>query len=127
MGPLAVAIAAAMWATDPYFRPELTKQLTASQIVFVESLLIALCFLPFAGRIRGELRHLPLRQWVAMGVIALGAQAFAQIASSDRSSKVDECRGSFSLSRYRKSAPREKISLRASNNSISPPACSGDM
>ena len=32
MGPLAVAIAAAMWATDPYFRPELTKQLTASHV-----------------------------------------------------------------------------------------------
>lgn len=79
MGPLAVAVAAAMWATDPYFRPELTKQLTASQIVFVESLLIALCFLPLAGRIRRELHHLPLRQWIAMGIIALGAQAFATV------------------------------------------------
>src|SRR6202035_2808166 len=28
---------------------------------------------------RRELRHLPLRQWVAMGVIALGAQAFATV------------------------------------------------
>jgi drug/metabolite transporter (DMT)-like permease len=79
MGALGVAVAAAMWASDPYFRPELTKQLTASQIVFVESLLIALCFLPLAGRIRRELRHLPLRQWIAMGIIALGAQAFATV------------------------------------------------
>ncbi len=79
MGPLAVAIAAAMWATDPYFRPALTRQLTASQIVFVESLLIALCFLPVIGRVRRELRHLPLRQWIAMGIIALGAQAFATV------------------------------------------------
>ncbi len=79
MGAVAVAIAAAMWATDPYFRPALTKQLTASQIVFVESLLIALCFLPVAGRVRRELRRLPLRQWVAMGIIALGAQAFATV------------------------------------------------
>jgi drug/metabolite transporter (DMT)-like permease len=79
MGPLAVAIAAAMWATDPYFRPALTKQLTASQIVFVESLLIALCFLPVVGRVRRELRNLPIRQWIAMGIIALGAQAFATV------------------------------------------------
>ena len=79
MGALAVAVAAAMWATDPYFRPALTQQLTASQIVFVESLLIALCFLPVAGRIRRELHHLPLRQWIAMGIIALGAQAFATV------------------------------------------------
>jgi hypothetical protein len=31
MGAIAVAIAAAMWATDPYFRPALTKELTTSQ------------------------------------------------------------------------------------------------
>ena len=74
-----MAIAAAMWATDPYFRPALTKQLTASQIVFVESLLIALCFLPVAGRVRRELRNLPVRQWIAMAIIALGAQAFATV------------------------------------------------
>jgi len=78
-GPLAVAVAAAMWATDPYFRPALVQQLSASQIVFVESLLIALCFLPLARSIRRELRHLPLRQWIAMGIIALGAQAFATV------------------------------------------------
>src|SRR5580700_8321308 len=79
MGALAVAVAAAMWASDPYFRPALTKELTASEIVFAESLLIALCFLPVFGRVRRELRHLPLRQWVAMIIIALGAQAFATV------------------------------------------------
>ena len=78
-GALAVAVAAAMWAADPYFRPALAKQLSASQIVFAESLLIALCFLPVIGRVRRELRSLPLRQWVAMGIIALGAQAFATV------------------------------------------------
>ena len=46
---------------------------------FVESLLIALCFLPVAARVRRELRHLPLRQWIAMGIIAVGAQAFATV------------------------------------------------
>jgi drug/metabolite transporter (DMT)-like permease len=79
VGALAVAIAAAMWAADPYFRPALAKQLSASQIVFAESLLITLCFLPVAGRVRRELRHLSLRQWIAMGIIALGAQAFATV------------------------------------------------
>jgi drug/metabolite transporter (DMT)-like permease len=79
LGPIAVAVAAAMWATDPYFRPVLVKQLTASQIVFVESLLIALCFLPAIRRIRRELRSLSLRQWLAMAIIALGAQAFATV------------------------------------------------
>jgi drug/metabolite transporter (DMT)-like permease len=79
MGALGVAVAAAMWAADAYFRPALTQQLSASQIVFAESLLIALCFLPVMGRVRGELRRLPRRQWIAMGIIALGAQAFATV------------------------------------------------
>jgi drug/metabolite transporter (DMT)-like permease len=79
MGALAVAVAAAMWAADAYFRPALTRQLSASEIVFAESLLIALCFLPVVGRVRRELRRLPLRQWIAMGIIALGAQAFATV------------------------------------------------
>ena len=79
MGALGVAVAAAMWAADAYFRPALTQQLSASQIVFAESLLIALCFLPVMGRVRSELRRLPLRQWIAMGIIALGAQAFATV------------------------------------------------
>jgi len=77
-GALWVAVAAAMWAADAYFRPALTQQLSASEIVFAESLLIALCFLPVVGRVRRELRRLPLRQWIAMGIIALGAQAFGQ-------------------------------------------------
>ena len=79
VGALAVAVAAAMWAADPYFRPALARQLSASQIVFVESLLITLCFLPVVGRVRRELRHLSVRQWVAMAIIALGAQAFATV------------------------------------------------
>jgi drug/metabolite transporter (DMT)-like permease len=78
-GALWVAVAAAMWAADAYFRPALTQQLSASEIVFAESLLIALCFLPVIGRVRRELRKLPLRQWIAMGIIALGAQAFATV------------------------------------------------
>ncbi|HUZ68868.1 MAG TPA: DMT family transporter [Candidatus Saccharimonadales bacterium] len=79
MGALAVAVAAALWATDAYFRPALTRELSASQIVFGESLLIAFCFLPVIGRVRRELRDLSLRQWIAMAIIALGAQAFATV------------------------------------------------
>jgi drug/metabolite transporter (DMT)-like permease len=74
---LLVAVAAALWASDAYFRPALTQQLSASQIVFVEDLLIALCFLPALGRIRRELAGFPLRSWLALAIVALGAQAFA--------------------------------------------------
>lgn len=76
---LFVALAAALWATDAYFRPALTHQLSASQIVLVEDALITLCFLPAIPRIRRELVRLSVRDWLALGAIALGAQAFATV------------------------------------------------
>jgi drug/metabolite transporter (DMT)-like permease len=74
---IVVAVAAALWTADAYFRPGLTQQLSASQIVFMEDALIALCFLPAVRRIRHELIRLPPRKWLALAVVALGAQAFA--------------------------------------------------
>jgi len=76
---LFVALAAALWATDAYFRPALTQHLAASQIVLVEDALITLCFLPALPRIRRELARLSVRDWLALGAIALGAQAFATV------------------------------------------------
>ena len=74
---LFVALAAALWASDPYFRPALAHQLSASQIVLVEDALITLCFLPAIPRVWREAARLSLRDWLALGVVALGAQAFA--------------------------------------------------
>ncbi len=76
---LLVAAAAALWAADAYFRPALVRQLSASQIVLVEDLIIALCFVPAAARIRRELARLPLRTWLALAGIAVGAQAVATV------------------------------------------------
>jgi len=76
---LFIALAAALWASDAYFRPALARQLSASQIVLVESLLISLCFLPVAGRVIGELRAVSWRTWLALAVIAAGPQAFATV------------------------------------------------
>ena len=50
---LLITGASALWASDACFRPALAKQLSASQIVLVESLLISLCFLPLARRAMG--------------------------------------------------------------------------
>ena len=76
---LLIAGASALWASDAYFRPALAKQLSASQIVLVESLLISLCFLPLARRVVRELRRLSWRTWLALGVIAAGPQALATV------------------------------------------------
>jgi drug/metabolite transporter (DMT)-like permease len=74
-------LAAALWAVDAYFRPDLVNhwKLSASEIVLVEDLLISLCFLPVMRRVARELRAASWRTWVALAVIAAGPQAFATV------------------------------------------------
>ena len=76
---LFVALAAGLWASDAYFRPSLTHPLAASQIVLVEDALITLCFVPAIRRIWRELVRLSVRDWLALGAVALGAQAVATV------------------------------------------------
>ena len=80
---LVIALAAAMWAVDAFFRPSLVNpkgwDLSSSEIVLGESLLISLCFLPVAGRVVRELRRASWRNWLALVAIAAGPQAFATV------------------------------------------------
>jgi drug/metabolite transporter (DMT)-like permease len=68
-----------MWATDAYFRPGLTKQLSAGQIVLVEDLLISICLVPVILVNAGSLRHLTAKRWLALAAIAVGPQAVATV------------------------------------------------
>jgi drug/metabolite transporter (DMT)-like permease len=74
-----VAVAAAMWATDAYWRPGLTKQLSAGQIVLVEDLLISICLVPILLMNIGPLRRLTGRRWLALIAIGVGPQAVATV------------------------------------------------
>jgi drug/metabolite transporter (DMT)-like permease len=74
-----VAVAATMWASDAYFRNQLVKHLSATEIVVAEDALITLFLVPVLVRNWGELRKLGARGWVAVGLIAAGAQALATI------------------------------------------------
>jgi drug/metabolite transporter (DMT)-like permease len=76
---LLVALAAAMWASDAYFRPGLTKQLNAGQIVLVEDVLITIGLLPVLVAGFASLRRLDWRKWVAVALIAAGPQALATV------------------------------------------------
>lgn len=76
---LLVAVAATLWATDAYFRNQLISHLTATQIVVAEDALVSLFLLPVIIRHRGELKNLGRRGWVAVAIIAAGAQALATI------------------------------------------------
>ena len=74
-----VTVAAAMWATDAYFRPGLTKVLTSTQIVLVESFLISLFLVPVLVVNAGAIRRLSGRRWLALAAIAVGPQAVATV------------------------------------------------
>jgi drug/metabolite transporter, DME family len=74
-----VAVAAALWAFDAYFRPGLTTQLSPGQIVLVEDLLISLCLVPVLLLNLAGLRRLSGRRWLALAAIAVGPQAVATV------------------------------------------------
>ncbi len=76
---LFVALSATLWASDAYFRNQLVKHLTANEIVVAEDALVALFLLPVLLRSWGDVRKLGARGWVAIILIAGGAQALATI------------------------------------------------
>jgi drug/metabolite transporter (DMT)-like permease len=74
-----VAVAATLWASDAYFRNQLVQHLSAAQIVVAEDALITLFLLPVLIRSRHELRLLGARGWIAVAIVAVGAQALATL------------------------------------------------
>ncbi len=76
---LLVAVAATLWASDAYFRNQLISHLQPTQIVVAEDALVTLFLLPVLVRSWRDLRHLGRRGWVAVAIIAAGAQAMATI------------------------------------------------
>ena len=74
-----VAVAATLWASDAYFRNQLISHLSATEIVVAEDALIALLLVGVLYRSRAELKKLTPRGWLAVVVIAAGAQALATI------------------------------------------------
>src|SRR5260370_37652531 len=74
-----VAVAPTLWASDAYFRNQLVQHLSATQIVVAEDGLVTLFLLPVLIRSRAELKKLTPRGWLAVAIIAAGAQALATI------------------------------------------------
>jgi drug/metabolite transporter (DMT)-like permease len=74
-----VAVAATMWVSDAYFRNQLITHLSPTQIVVAEDGLITLFLLPVLIRSWHEVRGLGTRGWLAVGLIAVGAQSLATI------------------------------------------------
>ena len=76
---LLVALAAMLWASDVYFRNQLVTHLQPSQIVVAEDALVTLFLIPILVRSWSDIRRLGPKGWLAVGLIAAGAQALATL------------------------------------------------
>ena len=74
-----VALAAMLWASDVYFRNQLVTHLQPSQIVVAEDALVTLFLVPVLIRSWTDIRRLGPRGWLAVVLIAAGAQALATL------------------------------------------------
>lgn len=82
-GPYLVFFAALLWATDAPFRLHLTQELSSNFIVLAEHFFDTLVVLPLLWVNWRELKHLSLRHWLAIIVIAVGGSALASVAFTE--------------------------------------------
>lgn len=79
-GPYMVLVAAMLWATDAPFRVYLTEGLSSNFIVLGEHLVDVIIVLPILFLGWRQLKNLSWREWLAVGVIAIGGSAIASVA-----------------------------------------------
>jgi drug/metabolite transporter, DME family len=74
MGPVFVAVAAALWGTETYWRVYLNKQFVSDVLVFYEHFYCLFLALPFLVIYRDKLKNVPLRAWLFLiGSGAIGS------------------------------------------------------
>ncbi len=80
-GPLLIAGAAALWATDTFFRTRALQTLSATEVVFWEHVFAGIALLgAFLPRLRRKLSaRLSARQWTLLIFIGAGASALATV------------------------------------------------
>jgi len=76
-GFLMVILGSVLWGTDSLFRRPLSQQLSPITIVFLEHAILVLVLVPLLLRSRKELARLNVRDWVALGFIAVGGSVAA--------------------------------------------------
>jgi drug/metabolite transporter (DMT)-like permease len=79
VGTVLVAVAASLWATDALFRNGLVTDLSATEIVFWEHVVLAVAVLPILVRGRARLRDLRPVDWLACVVLGGGSSVAATI------------------------------------------------
>ncbi|CAN5781891.1 DMT family transporter [soil metagenome] len=74
-----VALAAATWGTDLFFRVKLALELPAAAVVFAEHLILVLVTAPLLVRALRAARSFDRRDWLAILFVGAGASALATI------------------------------------------------
>nr|WP_236587881.1 DMT family transporter [Tumebacillus amylolyticus] len=74
-----IALGAALWGTDSVLRQPLLSYLSATQIVLLEHLLLAVYAIPVLWINRKQLRGLSLKEWGAILFISWGGSALATV------------------------------------------------
>lgn len=79
-GPYLIFLAAMLWATDAPFRVHLTQEFPSSFIVLIEHLIDVVILVPIVFTLLPQLKKLTAKQWVSVGVVAIGGSALASFA-----------------------------------------------
>ncbi|HEU5215143.1 MAG TPA: DMT family transporter [Gaiellaceae bacterium] len=82
-GVVLIAVAAAMWGTDPIIRKTMSGTTSATTIVFGEHVILVLCTLPFLLPALRSVRRAGSRYVAAAVVVGAGASAAATILFTD--------------------------------------------
>jgi len=76
---LLVVLGSILWGTDSLFRRPLTQQLSPTTIVFLEHVILVVVMAPLLFGSRGEISKLDVRDWIALGFIAVGGSVAATV------------------------------------------------
>src|ERR1700704_15276 len=82
-GVALIAVAAAMWGTDPIIRKTMSFTTSATTIVFGEHVILVVCTLPFLLPALRAVRRAGPRYVAAAVVVGAGASAVATILFTD--------------------------------------------
>ncbi|MCE7736506.1 MAG: DMT family transporter [Candidatus Heimdallarchaeota archaeon] len=82
-GPVFIALAAFLWATDVFVRTDLQDKLTPIQIVLVEHLFIMIALSPLLVKYVPKLTELNLKEVFSVLFIGIGGSAIATIALTE--------------------------------------------
>ncbi|MHA2028764.1 MAG: DMT family transporter [Candidatus Kariarchaeaceae archaeon] len=82
-GPLFIFTAALLWTTDVFVRSSFEDDLTSTQVVLLEHVIIILIMSPLVIKYAPKLLELNRNEWISVLIIGIGGSALATIALTE--------------------------------------------